>query len=129
LLPARHPLCAEATITPEHLQGQQFISLSPQDVIRIQLERLLEEQSIEIARHIEVSMGITLGRLVDQGVGMGLVDGETVSHAGLKNIVVRQFRPKIEMPVYLLRAARRPSSNVEDKFIEYIHANPLHLAR
>lgn len=125
ILPRGHPMEGESVITPDHLRGQRFISLAPQDVIRLQLERLLEESGVEISRNLEVAMGMTLCRIVDQGFGIGIADSETVSNLHIPNTVIRPFCPRIEIPVFLMRAARKPMSIIEAKFIEYIHATPI----
>lgn len=120
VMPASHPLTVEDVITPAHLRGENFISLSRQDVIRAQLERLLEEAGVGITRRIDVAMGVTLFALVNEGVGIGVVDAETASYQSSPNVAIRPFRPLIEMPIYLLRARRKPASVVENKFAEYI---------
>lgn len=113
-----HPLAAEEVIRPHHLRGQTFVSLSQQDIIRLQVEQVLAAAGVSIARPIEVSLGITLRELVALGFGIGIVD--TAEHPETNGIVTRPFEPRIDMPIYLLRRRNRTPSLVEQRFVEHI---------
>ncbi len=118
IMPANHPLTAEAVITPAHLHGQVFVSLSRQDIITIQLQRALDEAGVKVSRQVEVSLGASVRELVGLGFGIGIVDWGTVMERDDENFVIRPFRPRLEMPIYLLRMRDRPASLIEQRFID-----------
>lgn len=120
VVPDGHPLADADVVTPEHLRGQKFISLSPQDVIRVQLEKLLESQGVDVSPHMEAAMGSTLCALVSKGFGIGMVDAESASNQHLPGITIKKFRPLIEMPVYLLKSTRKSASMIEHEFVKYL---------
>lgn len=114
-----HRLAKKAVVTPEDLAGENLVNLSPPDIIRQQLEGLLAKHGVDVSRRLEVALGSTLCRLVEQGEGIGLVDVETLSNFRSKCLVARRFRPQISMPISLLQSLRRPASQLEHRFVAY----------
>jgi Transcriptional regulator len=119
VMESTHRLAAKAVITPEDLAGENLVNLSRPDVIRRQLEGLLANRGVDVSRRLEVALGSTLCRLVEQGVGIGLVDVETLSNYRSESLVARRFQPHISMPISLLQSTRRPASQLEHRFAAY----------
>jgi DNA-binding transcriptional LysR family regulator len=124
IMPEDHALAAEEVIHPEHLRGQTLVSLSRQDIIRLQVEQVLEAAAVTVSRPIEVSLGITLRELVALGFGIGIVDSGSAEHPGTTGIVTRPFEPRIDMPIYLLRRRARTPSLIEQRFVDYLRKYP-----
>lgn len=74
VLPNGHPLLAKKEIKVSDFEGQDFISLSPNDPYRITLDRMFDEHNVKRHHVIETSSATSLCCLVRAGLGVGIIN-------------------------------------------------------
>lgn len=119
VMPANHPLAAKEVIFPEDLADETFIAHGPDDVIRIQTDRIFEEAGVVVKRQVAVSLGVMVRELVSHGCGVAVIDSQTARSSRDPGIVFRPFRPTVLMEIYLLRPHGRPESLFEERFLDF----------
>lgn len=113
-LPAGHRLADRKAITPSDLADEPIISLGPEDEFRRKLTASMERAGARYRSVIDVSLGVTLCAMVEQGLGVGIVDSETARVRDNAGLAFRPLLPKIMVPIYMFRQRdRRPGSIAE----------------
>ena len=96
-------------VTPADLVGHALISYSAQTPMGKLVEQAFREADVQPQVQIEVSMSIAALPLVQQGLGIALVDG-LVPWRNFGDLVVRPFNPVVEMEIVLSRSGLRPQT-------------------
>lgn len=121
LLPADHPLAAQASVPLERLTGEAFVSLRPQQIWRVRLERLFA--GIGRAPHIglEVSSTQLVPGFVAAGFGLGLLDHACCGTRLPETVVMRPLEPAamLTYACVLPPAGRQP---IAGRFIAALRA-------
>lgn len=115
-VPASHPLAQAPLVTPSDLSGEPIISLGPADEFRRKLTVAMEVEGAVYRSVIDVSLGLTVCAMVEQGVGVGIVDSETARVTTTSAVVFRPFAPRILVPIYMFRRRDRQASSVAAAF-------------
>ncbi|MDR5822339.1 LysR substrate-binding domain-containing protein [Caballeronia sp. LZ043] len=117
VLPKGHRLCARKRVKVADLAGEALILLSSSgDEIRAGLDLALREHQVAAKSTLEIGLGLGLCALVENGLGIGLVDAETARLAKNRAIVFRPFSPTVTMPIYAMRSAGRAPSAIASAF-------------
>ncbi len=74
MLPAGHPLAAQATLTPADLQGENYISLSRTDSYRQLLDALFLEHQVKRRMVVETHSAASICAMVRAGAGISVVN-------------------------------------------------------
>ena len=74
VLPAHHRLRAQAVIRVEDLAGESFISLSPEDAYRRQIDQVLAQAGVQRHLRIETHSAAAVCAMVEQGLGVAIVN-------------------------------------------------------
>ncbi len=74
VLPAGHPLAAQATLTPADFQGENYISLSRTDSYRQLLDALFLEHQVKRRMVVETHSAASICAMVRAGAGISVVN-------------------------------------------------------
>jgi len=94
-IPVSHPLARRTVIEPADLNGQPFIALNPEDTSRRQLQGALDKYSVVPSVVIETPYSVSVCELVQQGVGLGLVNPVAALDYIQRGIVLRPFSEEL----------------------------------
>ncbi len=117
-IPKQHPLSNKKKINAVDLHGQDFISLSVLDHVREEIAVSLNNVKSVPNERCECSLPSVVLQLVENGIGIGLVDHISALEHKPHNIVFRPYHPLITMKIWMLRPRMKPGSMVVEKFIE-----------
>ena len=112
----RHPLVAKALVRPEDLVDTEVIALPEESPTGV----LVGQGTVA-----STSMGVCA--LVQQNVGIGLINPMLLSTGIFPDIVTRPFRPRIELWTEIYRSAIRPLSEDAQVLAGYIEEVALSL--
>lgn len=101
VLPAGHPLCAHTEVTPELLDGQNFIAMLPSHSTANAITRAFGRAGAECRVVAECEFFATALNLVRHGAGVCLSDPISAAEAG-PGLVTRPFSPVITYEVAVL---------------------------
>ncbi len=101
-LPPDHPLAASPVITPRQLEHVRIVSLSPESAARQTFDLRFFEAGIEPQIVCETLFSAGLCALVQQGLGVGMVDLFTAHNFAESGLVFRRFEPEVVFHVGLL---------------------------
>ncbi|MDR6957971.1 DNA-binding transcriptional LysR family regulator [Pseudomonas brassicacearum] len=121
VFPKGHRLSALASIGPEDLKGEEFISLSQSDGSRARVDRAFPEDRGHRKLNLETPYAATVCSLVGLGLGVSIVSPIVALEYLHTGIETRPFRPQIRFPTYLLLPADRPQSLLTQRFGQLIH--------
>lgn len=118
-----HPLAAKAQITPEDLTGERLISVNPASPWGLLIEDAFA--ACGVARHsmVECNHSLISYSLVEAGVGVAVVEPLMSSEQRVQNVVVRPFRPRLEIRPQVIYSNARPLSRLHGSFIEELAAS------
>jgi DNA-binding transcriptional LysR family regulator len=120
LMPVNHPLAKLKAISLENLQGQALIDYELNDSSRRQLDKLLDEKNISPNRIIQVSFALQAIRLVQNGLGITLIDNITALSLRDAGLTTRPLDLNVMTTVYMLTARDQPTSVVAKDFLPFI---------
>ncbi|MBT0570811.1 LysR family transcriptional regulator [Curvibacter sp. CHRR-16] len=121
VLPARHPLALRQStktspppniaITPHDLAGLPFISLAPNDPYRQAIDQLFADLGIERQLLLETSSAVAVCAMVQQGLGVSIVNPLSAAALEPTGIAVRPLSVDIPFRVSLLQASQTEVSD------------------
>lgn len=94
-IPPGHRLAERDVIVPEDLDGEPFISLSLEDGARARVDRIFERANIKRQLTLETPFGATICALVEQGLGIGIVNPIAADDYRRSGIAFRSFKPEV----------------------------------
>lgn len=119
-LPAGHRLQNQATIKPEDLQGEAFISYPQSIGSRQHIDSIFAAHGVERELRLETQLSLPMCALVEQGLGVALVDAISAVEYRGSGIVFRAFEPAIEMDFSMLLPVQGPASKLQISFLEHM---------
>jgi DNA-binding transcriptional LysR family regulator len=99
-LPQGHPLAARTRICAGDLQGEPFITLSRTEGVHEDVEKVFRREKIEIDAVSECPMSTAACALVENGVGVTLVEQGAATLFAARPIVLKRFSPGIPVTFY-----------------------------
>ncbi len=125
-LPDGHRLCRKERLEPQDLNDQDFISLSPEDTTRQDLERVLNSAGSRVKTVLETPFANTICAMVQAGMGIGFINPICAEQFLGKGIALRPFTPSLNFRTLLVRPPAVPPSQIVrdciDAFREEIRA-------
>lgn len=114
-MPDDHPLAALNVVRAEDLDGQNFITLAPEDTSRRALEIILEQRGVKPKIVLETPYSTTVCAMVQAGLGCGMISPLTAEPYLGRNLTWRPLEPAIHARTLLiLPPNRKPSRIVAD---------------
>lgn len=119
VLPTGHPLCDEKVITPKHLHGIPFITLSRWQSVHHEVGRTFHNAGAHLNAVHECEFFATAISLVAGGLGVSIVEPISVKMAAERDYVqVREFSPTIWYEAVLFSPQDRQRSILTEEFIQ-----------
>lgn len=119
-IPIDHALADKQVINADDLHQQDFVSLSVLDHTREEIEACLKNAGAVPNERSECSLPAVVLQMIENGIGIGLVDHVSAREHHPQRIVFRPFLPTVRMKVWLMRPRMRPRSMVVDEFVELL---------
>ncbi|MBD1554636.1 LysR substrate-binding domain-containing protein [Pseudomonas typographi] len=120
VFPRGHRLQTLASVTPNDLEGEEFISLLHNDGSRARIDRLFPETKGFRRMNLETPYAATICSLVGLGLGVGIVSPLVAQECRHLSIDTRPFLPDIRFTTYLLLPSDRPHSVLAQRFARLI---------
>jgi DNA-binding transcriptional LysR family regulator len=115
------PLAGRKIVKPADLVGQPLISYDARTPPGKKLEQAFREADVVPQVQIAVSLSIAALPLVQQGLGIALVDG-LVPWGNFGDLVVRPFQPGVVMEIVLSRSGLRPQTRYGREYARDLRA-------
>lgn len=121
VLPATHALSAQARLSPADFEGQAFISLSPADPYRQQIDALFGEVGVARELRLETASAVSVCALVREGLGLGIVNPLTALAMAGEGLVVRPLTVSIPFQVAVMTPRWRAEHPLRADFETALH--------
>jgi DNA-binding transcriptional LysR family regulator len=119
-LPATHPLTGKRVIRPNDLRGQPIIALPDDSPTAVLVNATFQEEGVPIQPLLSASNSIGVCSLVQQGVGIGLINPLLLATGIFPDIVLRPFRPRIVLWTEIYTSVLRPLSADAEELVARI---------
>ncbi len=118
----KHPLAKEASVTAEHLQGQDFIAFDRDLSIRKEVDRYLRQQSVNIRIVMEFDNIETIKQAVEIGAGVSILPEPPIREAcGNGSLAaVDLVSPELHRPIGIIHRQRKVFTPTAAKFVELL---------
>ena len=120
ILPPGHCLQSKATITPEDLENEVFISLGTEQSIRYKVDDVFEHAEVNRKMLFDTQVSHVACSYVLSGSGVSLVDPVTAIGFIKQGLVVKPFAPSIRFNYNLIYPATRPVSQLALDFCKLL---------
>ncbi|QPF72985.1 LysR family transcriptional regulator [Roseateles sp. DAIF2] len=122
VLPAGHRLLARPVLEPADFAGEDFVSLSPEDPYRRQFDALFAEAGVERRLRLETHSAAAVCALVQQGLGLAIVNPLTALAVAGPGLALRRFSVSVPFRVNALLPEFRPAQPLVRALLEQLRA-------
>lgn len=116
ILLADHALAKKKIVRPEDLDGQPFITLGASSESRKKIDLVLQQAEVQPATMAETQTASVACAMVNQGIGVSLLDFLTFSVISKPPLICRTFRPRVVINYVTVKPRGRPSARVTERF-------------
>lgn len=109
VLPVGHRLLAKPCLTPADFAGEDFVSLSPEDPYRQQLDAIFGAAGVARRLRLETHSAVAVCALVQQGLGLAVVNPLTALACAGPGLRLRRFGVSVPFQVQALLPEFRPA--------------------
>ena len=102
VLPADHPLCRLAVLDAHDFSGTRFVSLAEGDPYRQAIDSMFQQAGVSRATLLETASAVAVCAMVQQGLGVAIVNPLTAAAMAGPRLVVRPLKMSIPFHVSLL---------------------------
>lgn len=120
VMPRNHPLSIHDTITPELLDGVDFIAILRRHVVRSRLDRVFSEAGSAPNRVAEVATGLSAVTMARAGCGVSVICPFPVLKADDPTLTVRPFLPRFVYRTSFAVSTLRPLSRAARAFMRHV---------
>lgn len=121
ILPGDHRLATQTVVRAEDLRDEEFMSIVPDTVLRLRVDKLFSQLGIERSRMlIETQSAASLCQMAARGVGVSIIDPYTAAAFEGTNIAIRPFLPAIPYRFGAVLPLHRPISHRAQEFVDLI---------
>jgi len=113
-----HRLAERASVTAADLAGESFVTFSKDQGLRPIVESALVSSRVSFSGQIETGWISTAWSLVDNGVGIALVDSFSQLERLYPNVVAIPFLPEVPVQADILVPRAKPLSRIARHFVE-----------
>lgn len=122
VIPDGHPLLSRPVLSPRDFADERFISLSPTDPYRLQLDDVFRAHAISRRMVLETHSAVSVCSMVREGLGVAIVNPLTALDFAGRGLSIRPFSEAIPFRVSLVSPEHRPSSPLTEHFIAALRA-------
>jgi DNA-binding transcriptional LysR family regulator len=122
IVPGGDRLTEQPVITPLDLAGRRMISYSEEQGLRPILDVALTAVRTRIDQVVQVGWVANAWALVDQGVGIALVDDFSQFERLYPRVVMRPFEPAITIRAEVLHPRSKPLSRLAAEFVHVVRS-------
>ena len=119
-LPPSHKLASREAIHARDLSGEAFISLSLEDGARARVDRAFEDAGIRRQLTLDTPFSAAICALVEQGLGLGIVNPIAADDYRHADIVFRPFRPQVMFHGHAMFPSRNRDDPLVDGFLAVV---------
>jgi len=119
VMPKGHALASKPYLAPHDFDGLPFISMTGVCQVRHHVDQFFDAHGVRRVTQLETSYLPVICELVEQGLGVGLVD-PFCAYAYQDRLVTRPVAPSLDFGVGLLYPRHRPLSKVCRTFITFM---------
>jgi DNA-binding transcriptional LysR family regulator len=120
IVPPTSALAARDGVCARDLQGETVIGYTERQGLSQVIARAFEDARVAVEPAIEVGLVANAWALVNEGVGVALVDEHSGLHALFPNVVRLPFRPEVPVGLELLVPEDKPSSILAQEFVRHL---------
>jgi len=120
-IPAGHELAGRHSVSLSDLEGHRLILYSRSIPFGQLMVSAAERYGCALNPAIDVPRAELACSLVNEGIGVAIVDQFSVASHGWRNIVVRPLEEEIPISVSLVRSKFTPPSEAAELFIRLLH--------
>ena len=102
VLPSGHRLCNRAVLQPQDFEGERFVSLAEGDPYRQAIDAMFITAGVQRATQLETTSAVAVCAMVQQGLGVAIVNPLTAAAMVGPQLVVRPLTMAIPFSVGLL---------------------------
>ena len=113
-----HRLAGRSSVTATDLAGESFITFSKDQGLRPLVESALVNSRIQFSGQIETGWVSTAWSLVDNGIGISLVDSFSQLDRLYPNVVAIPFLPELPVQADILIPRAKPLSRIARHFVD-----------
>jgi len=114
-------LAKKAQIEPHDLINETVISYGSKPVVGQLLDQAFRQAGLARKAQIEITLSIAALPLVQRGLGIALVDS-LVPWAGFSDLIVKPFKPTVDLDVVLVTNPTLPGSRFTREFARDVQA-------
>jgi DNA-binding transcriptional LysR family regulator len=118
ILPSGNPLASRTTVTPADLIGSRLITYSEEQGLRPLLDAALAAARAQVQSVIEVGWVANAWALVNEGLGVALVDDFSQLERVYPGVLMRPFEPPIPIVAEVLHPRSKPLSRLAVEFVK-----------
>lgn len=113
-------LCAHEQLRPRDFHQREFITASMLDRSREQIETFFRGEGAQPIERGEASLSYTRIRMVEQGIGLTMVDALSAQDYAGQCIAFRPLDPPLHLTVWLMKSRLQPGSQVMNAFLHQV---------
>ncbi|RWO89028.1 LysR family transcriptional regulator [Mesorhizobium sp.] len=122
VMPKNHRLAEKAVITPTDLADEAFLALSPEDTVRVAMDKVFAAHGVRPRILIETPYGLTIAILAAKGMGIGLVNPSVITDRMIAGIIATPFEPAVHFRALILRPPDGINSTLITDFTAELYA-------
>lgn len=120
VLPQYHRLAERPVIEARDLAGETLIAPAYTDLVYGEIERVLRSTNVDWNRSVSAPYGTTICSLVEQGVGIGIVNPIVAIGWKGDGVVFKPFLPSIPFQCSIVMQSPQPSNPFVARFGEMV---------
>jgi DNA-binding transcriptional LysR family regulator len=117
-LPPRHRLSKRDSLTSKDLQNERIIGLEPASRLGSLVRQSFDKAGAPYRPSVEVRHCVTACSLVQQGLGVAVVDQFSAATTGGWRLDIRAFKPDIKIEACAMYLEDRQLSRLTTRFIQ-----------
>jgi len=118
ITPRGHPLTRKTVLSPADFEDVDFIYFSAEDMYRRNLDNIFRDHRVTRRLRMEVSTASAVCSLVEQGVGVSIVNPISAMHCPDRSVEMRRLSFSVPYVVRLHRNQRASNPNVLEAFVK-----------
>jgi DNA-binding transcriptional LysR family regulator len=117
-LPPRHRLAKRDFLSPKDLQSEKIVGLEPASRLGSMVRQSFDKAGASYQPAVEVRHCVTACSLVQQGLGIAVVDQFSAAASGGWKAEIRPFKPELKIEACVMYLEDRQLSRLTTRFIQ-----------